>query len=264
MTSHVARAERSAPPPPGQRQAVVALVPADRINRLAAALPAGTTVRRVSGWPELRAAIAASPAAAVIDPLLLDAIPVELDRPLFDPAGAVPLIVYTTLASSAMHRLLEARSLAGARLVLAGVDDGPEALRHAFRAAGATAHRLRALAELRACTGPLPRAIDRALADLLGSPAVELTVQALADAACLSPRTLERRLADAGAPSARWLVRKARALLARELLCSSPLTVAEVARDVGYAKLDSLRALLRWSFNSSPTSLRHERVRLEA
>jgi AraC-like DNA-binding protein len=200
------------------------------------------------------------PDVVMVDPLACDS-PLDLDDALRDVVDTSALIVYTSVTPTAMRRLLHLPTLAGAKLVLAGLDDSLEALRAIVDAVRVTAHRRRALEELSGRAGPLPPEVERALGTLMTNDERELAVIELARAAHMSARTLERRLGEAGAPPPTWLIRTARALLARELLCSSNLTVQSVARRLGYAKLDSLRALLRWSFDSSPSELREERDR---
>jgi transcriptional regulator GlxA family with amidase domain len=101
----------------------------------------------------------------------------------------------------------------------------------------------------------------QALGELLRGADRRLTVDRLARAAHMSARTLERRLSEAHAPPPRWLIRATRALMARELLNRSPLTVQDVMREVGYAKPGSLRALLRWFFDATPSRLRRDHAR---
>ncbi len=235
---------------------VIALIPPDRAPRLASVLPAGTRLVRLERLEDLPALLEGGAAAVVLDPLLIDPTSPEVPRILPMLARCASVIMYTSLTPDAVHRLVDLRPLVGTVLVLAGVDDGPESLRRVLRSVGDTTHRVRILDELHACAGPLPADVSVALSGLLEAGGRDLTVHRLAESAHMSARTLERRLALARAPSAVWLMRAARALLARELLRSSPLTVRQVARGVGYARLDSLRSLLRWSFGTSPSSLR--------
>jgi transcriptional regulator GlxA family with amidase domain len=159
-----------------------------------------------------------------------------------------------------MRRLIDIPALVGVRLVLFGVDDGPAALRALVADLRTNVSHHRVMDALRHCVGPMPPEVDAAMWEVLAhASASPPTVTALARAAHLSLRTLQRRLGEDRGPSPHWLIKAARALLARELLCASPLTVEEIARRVGYAKLDSFRALMRWAFASSPSDVRHGR-----
>lgn len=235
---------------------VLALVSASRSAKLAAALHPVLAVRDAGNYRALLAPPDLPLAAVVVDPLLLDISIARATAVLRRAGRSVPLVFYIDLSARAIRRLFELRAIPGASLILAGWDDGPEALRRMFVTRDAIAYRLRAAQALLATAGRLPPNVPEALARMLVSEDGELNVARLAELVNVSPRTLERRLARVGAPSGARLVRMARALLARELLASSPLSAAEIARDIGYAKLESLRALTRWSFGSSPSNLR--------
>lgn len=235
---------------------VAALLPPSRAHRLTAALSPDTRVRRLDSWTQLRALRGQLVHAFVIDPLECDS-PFDLNEALRVVSARVALVVYTSFSPSAMRRLLDVSMLAGAALVLEGIDDRPDVLRAAVASARESAGARSAVEELRARSGPLPPEVDIALSDLVIGGRRPLTVIELARSAHMCVRTLERRLGDMGAPPPSWLIDIVRALLARELLRSSGLTVGEVARRVGYAKLDSLRALLRRAFDASPSAIRN-------
>jgi transcriptional regulator GlxA family with amidase domain len=192
----------------------------------------------------------------VIDPLTCGGPAAALNQALRILARTATLIVYTTVSPMAMRRMMDLPVLGGAKLILAGLDDSPDALRLTLAAVRSTARHRQALNDLETRSGPLPVDVASALAELLGAGERSLTVYRLARAAHMSARTLERRLAEAEAPPPLWLIKTARALLAKDLLSTSPLSVQEVARRVGYARVSSLRALLRWSFDSPPSELR--------
>jgi AraC-like DNA-binding protein len=233
-----------------------ALVSDEQAARLAGATPPGAHLHCLEDWAQLDGIPALLPDAVIIDPLAGDGPSGDLRDTLQAIAGTAQLIVYTSLTPLAMRRLLQLPIPAGTRLLLAGQDDGPKALRAVLSNIQTRAHRLLALEELRDRAGPLPAEVAQALGDLLRGADRRLTVDRLARMAHMSARTLERRLSEAHAPPPLWLIRATRALMARELLNRSPLTVQGVMREVGYAKPGSLRALLRWFFDATPSRLR--------
>jgi AraC-like DNA-binding protein len=239
----------------------VALVSGERAARLAGATPPGAHLQCLHDWAQLDGVPALLPDLVIIDPLAADGPPGDLRDTFHALAGTAQLIVYTSVTPLAMRRLLELPVPPGTRLLLAGLDDGPKALLAVLGNIQTRAHRLHALEELHDRAGPLPARVAQALGDLLRGPDRRLTVDRLARTAHMSARTLERRLSEAHAPPPLWLIRATRALVARELLNRSPLTVQDVMREVGYAKPGSLRALLRWFFDATPSRLRRGQAR---
>jgi len=239
-----------------QTTVFVALVSGEQRARLAGAMPPGAHLYCLHTWAQLDGIAALLPDVVIIDPLTGEGPSRDLRDTLQLIAGTAQFIVYTSVTPLAMRRLLELSVPAGTRLLLAGLDDGPRALRTVLGRIQTRAHRLHALQELRDRAGPLPAEVTQALDDLMRGTDRRLSVDRLARTAHMSPRTLERRLSEAHAPPPLWLIRATRALMARELLNRSPLTVQDVMREVGYAKPGSLRALLRWFFDATPSRLR--------
>lgn len=238
---------------------VVTLLAPSYAARLALALPCGVRMHRLVRPTQLLTAEGLLPEAVVIDPVLCDD-PAAVNDSLRAIATTTALIAYTAVSARAMRRLIDIPALVGVRLVLFGVDDGPAALRALIADLRTHVCHHRVMDALRHCAGPMPPEVDAAMCAVLAhAGASPPTVTGLARAARLSVRTLQRRLREDCVPSPHWLINAARALLARELLCASPLTVEEIARRVGYAKLDSFRALIRWAFASSPSDVRHGR-----
>jgi AraC-like DNA-binding protein len=82
---------------------------------------------------------------------------------------------------------------------------------------------------------------------------------AIARAMHMSERTLKRRLAESGCNFSD-LVDDVRQRLALDLILTTPATLEEVARQVGYAGAGSLvRAVKRWT-GHTPSTLRHAKV----
>lgn len=123
---------------------------------------------------------------------------------------------------------------------------------------GADAATLAALErELAAMAGrnqlPLPTATRRILIACIARG--DLTVRAVAAASGLHPRTLNRRLAEAGT-SVFALMAEVRYQIARDLLANSALPLTDIAATLVYADLGSFtRAFRRWS-GTSPSDWR--------
>ncbi len=77
----------------------------------------------------------------------------------------------------------------------------------------------------------------------------------IAAALQMSPRTLRRRLADEGT-NMRQLIDEVRAALAAELITGGRLTVAEVARRLGYVEVSSFSQAFRRWYGMSPRAFR--------
>lgn len=84
----------------------------------------------------------------------------------------------------------------------------------------------------------------------------DFTVEELADAMALSPRTFARRVAATCGLSPIRFVRRIRIETARFLLETTKLPVEEVARRVGYADGSTLRRLMRSDGQRSPAAFR--------
>ena len=82
------------------------------------------------------------------------------------------------------------------------------------------------------------------------------SVQALADALAMSPRTLARQVRAASGRSPLALIQSVRLASARALLEGSGLSVEEVAHRVGYGDATALRRLMKKSFGATPRQVR--------
>lgn len=112
--------------------------------------------------------------------------------------------------------------------------------------------RYMALGFLAAQDAQVARAGKWARAELANGP----TVDALAAAAGLSPRTFARRVVRATGLSPVQFLQRMRVERAVELLETTTLSVEEIARQVGYAEPTTLRRLLRREAGRRPRELR--------
>jgi transcriptional regulator GlxA family with amidase domain len=84
----------------------------------------------------------------------------------------------------------------------------------------------------------------------------DFTMEELADAVALSPRTFARRTAATCGVSPIQFVQRIRLETARHLLETTRLSVDEIARQVGYAEPSTLRRLIRRDTQHSPGHFR--------
>lgn len=82
------------------------------------------------------------------------------------------------------------------------------------------------------------------------------TVGELADALCMSERTLSRRVKQATGKSTMALLQSVRLRRARALLETSRMTVEQVAEAVGYQDATALRRLMRKVTGANPSRFR--------
>jgi transcriptional regulator GlxA family with amidase domain len=101
-------------------------------------------------------------------------------------------------------------------------------------------------------TNPVGRAQQWAMEHL----AEPLTVDELARAVHVAPRTFARLFGQStGTTPARWLADR-RIAVARELLETTPATVSHIARAVGFASVDSLQQQFRRVLGTTPSRYR--------
>jgi len=98
--------------------------------------------------------------------------------------------------------------------------------------------------------------IARAESFLRKNIARKITIEQLAQAAGLTPRTFARRLKTICDLSPVRFAQRIRSEIARSLFETTTLSVDEISRRVGYAEPSTLRRLLRRDFRPPPSQLR--------
>lgn len=101
--------------------------------------------------------------------------------------------------------------------------------------------------------------LSRADAWIQENLANDFTIDQVADAAGLAPRTFARRVHSVAGMSPVKFVQRIRMEAAERLLETTHLTVDEVAREVGYAESSTLRRLIRREGRRTPGDLRRRR-----
>jgi transcriptional regulator GlxA family with amidase domain len=84
----------------------------------------------------------------------------------------------------------------------------------------------------------------------------DFTMEELAEAVAVAPRTFARRIAATCGVSPIQFVQRIRLETARHLLETTRLSVEEIARQVGYAEPSTLRRLIRRDTKHSPGHFR--------
>jgi AraC family transcriptional activator FtrA len=91
---------------------------------------------------------------------------------------------------------------------------------------------------------------------LRSHPAEPHTVASMAERAAMSPRTLQRQFQDAtGMGPVEWLVRE-RVAIAKDLLESPEIALAQVAEQAGFGSEESLRHHFRRIASTTPGAYR--------
>jgi AraC-like DNA-binding protein len=104
--------------------------------------------------------------------------------------------------------------------------------------------------------GPLRKAIDLAEQDLSN----DLSIEAVASAVALTPKTFSRRLAEQTGMTWSELRRRLRMIRAMELLAQSDEQVISIALGVGYSSLSAFNRSFRQHVGETPSAFR-SRVR---
>lgn len=204
-------------------------------ERLRRAAGTAFAVRRVAGWEELFAVLAAAPVAAVVvaDPAAGQGMSALLHR-----FPSVPVVAATRLGPGAFERVRRLGELGVAQVLCLDEDHAPVAIRRRLEAA--RGRPLRSLLErtLPPGTGGPARAILHAAAAVVTDGG---SGHALARALCVTPRTLLRWCRRAGLPPPKAMLPWMRILLAAGLLDDPGRSVRDVALATGYASDSGLR-----------------------
>lgn len=137
-------------------------------------------------------------------------------------------------------------------------DYGAEVANAVARRMVASPHRSGGQAQFVPIPVPPPRSagLEGTRTWMLGQLAGRLTIDGMADHACMSPRTFLRRFrAETGTTPYRWLLRQ-RVLLAQRLLETSDASVERIAAQAGFGSATGLRTHFRRVLRTSPRAYR--------
>ncbi|HEY0969675.1 MAG TPA: helix-turn-helix domain-containing protein [Gemmatimonadales bacterium] len=148
--------------------------------------------------------------------------------------GTSTVVVYTTLAPPAMRATVELARLGVRHIVLKGYDDSPRHFRSLFDALATELWRSQLYERLLPRLVVLPVPIQEGVAFLFRAPHRVRDVADLAATAGVTTRTLHRRLAAVGIPSAKRLVLSARLEWGLTLLRNGHAQIRDVAARLAY------------------------------
>lgn len=148
--------------------------------------------------------------------------------------GTSTVVVYTTLAPPAMRATVELARLGVRHIVLKGYDDSPRHFRSLFEGLATELWRSELHLLLMPHLAGLPVSIREAVGFLFRAPHRVRDVGDLAATAGVTTRTLHRRLAAVGIPSAKRLVLSARLEWGLALLRGGHAQVREVSLRLAY------------------------------
>ncbi|HEU4559052.1 MAG TPA: AraC family transcriptional regulator [Longimicrobium sp.] len=224
----------------------------------------GTLVSRVSGWPELDAAILTAPPStiAVVDPYegAEEAGPSRMLRDLLRrlPSTSVVPVLHVTPDRAQDVALLDEWGIAG--VISTGHDDTASAVRHRLRDACVRPLKRMLASMLPASASPRAFTLLSVAADVVADGG---SVSDFADALGASPSTLLRWCDEAHLPNPRTILQWVRVLLAAKFLDEEKRTLDSIAVACGYASTAELRKVMLRLTSFTPAQLRTSQTALE-
>lgn len=214
---------------------VVAYLPRPLLTHLRVVLGSEHSLTAVFSWGELHATVKHLVTDLVVaDPAASGAVEVEALEDLRRQYPSLPLVVYTSLAPSAIKAIVRLAKSGVEHVVLNRFDDEPRRFLELIEGIPAFALGDRMLQELAGSLASMPVVVARAVDRLFRSPSEFRNAQDLAAVAGMNLRTLYRNLEPAGIYSARSLVVSARLLRAYAYLQDPGRSIKDVAAKAGY------------------------------
>jgi AraC-like DNA-binding protein len=219
-------------------------LPFSRARSLSEVVGSDHRVVSVDSWADLlERTEALRPHVAVVDPTPAPAqVPVALDA-IASVVASVPVLLYTPLTPAAARAVQSLRDEPNCLWILEGIDDDPPRLRALLeryrRLGNEEALLVPVLAALRAARSD--PALLGAIRELFRTPASFHTARDLARVAGVSLRWLNASLQAAGLASAGMLVAAARVLAAFDSVLNRDLTIGQIAAQLRYRDVKSLR-----------------------
>jgi AraC-like DNA-binding protein len=191
----------------------------------------------------------------VVDPAMKDGAFAEAIEEMVARHRTLPVVIYTTLAPSAMHQVVRLGRLGVEHVVLNRFDDEPRRFLELIERVPAQPLAELMLQELAVSLQAVPIVVARAIEQLFRSPARVRNTQELATMAGMIPRTLYRQLAPVGLQP-RHLIICARLMRVYVLLRGPEPRLKEIAVKLGYADPSGMSEQLREWTGFSPKEVR--------
>jgi AraC-like DNA-binding protein len=191
----------------------------------------------------------------IVDPAQRDAQHADDVESIIASHPTLPVIVYTTLAPTAIRMVVRLAQLGVQHVVLNRFDDEPRRFLELIERVPAHPLAELMLQELATPLRRLPVVVARAIEQLFRSPARVKNSQQLARLAGMASRSLYRHMMPAGLQP-RHLIVCARLLRAYTLLRAPGSRLKEISSKLGYADPDTLSKLLQDWTGRAPKELR--------
>jgi AraC-like DNA-binding protein len=237
---------------------VVALLPRNLLAHLRIVLGDAHSLETATDTAELHALLHAEAAdLLVVDPSIRDAQLADAIEEIIARHPALPVIVYTILAPTAMRLVVRLARLGVQHVVLNRFDDEPKRFLDLIERVPAHPMAELMLQELAASLRALPVVVARAIEQLFRSPARVKNSQELARLAGMAPRSLYRHMMPAGLQP-RHVIICARLLRAYTLLRAPGSRLKEITKKLGYSDPDTLSKLLFEWTGRAPKDIRRD------
>jgi len=235
---------------------VVALLPRNLLAHLRTVLGDTHSLDTATDSAELHSLIRAGEVdLLIVDPAMRDGAMAEAIEETVARHPALPVLVYTTLAPSAMRLVVRLGRLGVQHVVLNRFDDEPRRFLELIERLPAQPLAELMLQELSETLRSLPIVVARAIEQLFRSSARVRNTPELAAIAGMIPRTLYRHLTPVGLQP-RHLIICARLLRAYVMLTGPEPRLKEIAVKLGYSDPSFMTAQLREWTGVAPKEIR--------
>ena len=236
---------------------VVAFLPPSQLSHLGIVLGRRHTLHAADGWDVLESLVRREPVdVAVIDPVGTARSMVRETVELLHRFPSLPVMLYTSLAPSALKAVAELAPHGVRHVVIHRYEDQPSRFLELIERLPEHALGEAVLDRLATPLSKLPPTLATAVERLVRRPHLYGNVEALAAAAGVTVRTVYRHVESAGFSSPRSLLVGARLLRAYSYLRDPGHSVEDIAVKLGYTEPRIFTRNAREALGLTPTALR--------